>query len=204
MTGNKSWQLGSPDTFLYRVYDSLRRQLNQTLVRYLIKVTALNQNSKILEAGSGPAFGSSLFGQEIRTRLSVALDLDEEALREARKRDPKLPMLVGDLHALPFGDEVFDLVWNSSTLEHFDNPATVLKQMKQITRRGGYIFVGVPYLYGPLGFQRWIARTRVGIWLGTVFNKKQLYPLLSSDGFRIVKIRTYFFHFFIGILAQKI
>ena len=113
-------------------------------------------------------------------------------------------MLVGDLQELPFIDGAFDLVWNSSTLEHFDNTRIVLRQMQRVARHGGYLFVGVPYLFGPLGFQRWIAKTRMGVWLGTVFDREELHNLFSSEGLRVVKSQTYFFRFFIGILAQKL
>ena len=201
---NQFWRLGSIDGFFYRAYDYFRKKINHTLVPYLIDNAVSNENSKILEAGSGPGFGSSLFSKSGRILLSVALDIDERALQVARKQDPKLQTVKANLYKLPFDEKTFDLVWNSSTLEHFDDHRAVLKQMERVTRRGGYVFVGVPYLYGPLFFQRWIAKTRIGVWLGTVFDRKKLCDLFSSAGLRVVGIRVYFFHFFIGILGQKL
>ena len=135
--------------------------------------------------------------------LSVAADIDIEALREARRRDPALPVVVADLYHLPFPPESFDLVWNSSTLEHLDDMEAALAQMERVTRTGGHLFIGVPYLYGPLGFQRWIPQTGVGIWIGTVFSRSELVARLERLGLQIVAGTLYFFRFFVGSLARK-
>ena len=101
-----------------------------------------------------------------RIDLSVAVDIDLEALQEARLRDAHLAAIVADLNHLPLRHGSVDLCWNSSTIEHLDDPHRALSQMVFVTRPGGKVFVGVPNLYGPLGFQRWISGTPVGIWIG--------------------------------------
>ena len=121
--GAKSWQLGSPGTLTYRLYDALRNQLNGKLVNYLLARAINHDKCKVLEAGSGPAFASSILAQDRRVGLSVAVDLDIEALHEARRRDPNLCLVVADLRNLPFRAESMDLSWNSSTVEHLPNPS---------------------------------------------------------------------------------
>jgi len=203
MTAGKSWQLGTPGTLPYRLYDELRKRLNRKLVDYLSEIAIQHEHSRVLEAGSGPAFASSLFAWDHRVRLSVAVDIDIEALYEARRRDSLLPVVVADLYNLPFVGESFDLVWNSSTLEHLESPNAALAEMQRVTRRGGHVFIGVPYLYGPLGFQRWVADTPVGIWIGKVFNRDQLERMLWGVGLQPRDSVFYFFRFFVGVLAQK-
>ncbi len=201
--GSKAWQLGSPGTWIYGFYDGLRGRLNRKLVRFLAE-SALNRNRcAVLEAGSGPAFGSSLLAADSRVELSVAVDIDIEALQQARLRDPHLAVVVGDLQHLPLRAESFDLCWNSSTIEHLDDPDTALNQMALVTRRSGKLFVGVPYLYGPLGFQRWIAATSVGVWIGPTFSGKELAHKLLQTGLKPMKTMFYFFRFFVGVLAEK-
>jgi SAM-dependent methyltransferase len=201
--GIKAWQLGSPGTLPYRCYDGLRQRLNFKLVNYLLSRCAKEQGVYILEAGSGPAFASSILARDRRVKLSAAVDLDLEALQEARRRDPELAVIVADVHLLPFRDECVDLSWNSSTLEHLDDPATALAEMNRVTRSGGGVFVGVPNLYGPLGFQRWISETSVGVWIGTTFDRSELMNMLSRTGLTPVDHLFYFFRFFVGVFAQK-
>ncbi|MBM3299452.1 MAG: class I SAM-dependent methyltransferase, partial [Deltaproteobacteria bacterium] len=135
--------------------------------------------------------------------LAVALDIDVEALMEARRRDPSLALVIGDLTHLPFRSESLDLTWNSSTLEHLGEPLIALEEMARVTRTGGMLFVGVPYLCGPLGFQRWIQRTTVGIWIGTTFDLRQLKQLFLQAHTTPQHHIFYFFRFFIGLLARK-
>lgn len=199
----KSWQFFSgPGTPLYRLFDALRRALNQKIANYLLR-QGLPQGGRLLEAGSGPAYATSLLRQNPRVSLGVALDIDLEALREARRRDPTLPAVVGDLHHLPFAPDSFDLVWNSSTFEHLHRQDQVIREMARIARPGGQVFVGVPYRSGPLWFQRDIARSGIGIWLGTIFSRRELAGFMERQGLRPANTLIYFVRFFVGIMARK-
>lgn len=201
--GSKVWQLGDPGSWVYAFYDGLREGLNRKLVDYLLAGAVTDGGSTVLEAGSGPAFASSILAEDRRVALSVAMDIDIEALMEARRRDPSLALVVGDLRHLPFRGESVDLAWNSSTIEHLPDPAAALVEMERVTRRGGKIFVGVPNLYGPLGFQHWIQNTSVGIWIGTTFNRSQLQKMVTECGLQPLDSIFYFFRFFVGVLAGK-
>ncbi|MBI4965821.1 MAG: class I SAM-dependent methyltransferase [Desulfomonile tiedjei] len=199
----KAWQLGAPGTGIYRFYDWLRSRLNSRLVEYLLSRGIAGEKTRVLEAGSGPAFASSILARDSRVELSIAADIDIEALHEARNRDPQLALVVADLQSLPFRSESVDLCWNSSTIEHLAGPDAAIAEMHRVTRRGGKVFVGVPNLYGPLGFQRWISQTPVGIWIGTTFNRSQLQAIMAGAGVRPKHTIFYFFRFFVGVLGEK-
>jgi SAM-dependent methyltransferase len=200
----KSWSFfGGPGSLPYRFFDRIRARLNRCLVAYLLEKAIFKECSRVLEAGSGSAFASSLFSRHERVSLSVALDIDIDALDEARRRDPSLPAVAADLYHLPFAPETFDLVWNSSTLEHLGEPEKALAEMQRVAKLSGYVFVGVPYRLGPLGIQRWLANTKVGSWIGPAFGKAELRTMLGDRGLRPVNTRPYFFHFFIGVLARR-
>ena len=177
--------------------------MNRRLVRKLTALTHLPRGARVLEAGSGPAYGSSLFAASPGTRLSVAADIDITALHEGRRRDPSLVAVVADLRRLPFRDDSFDLVWNSSTLEHLDRPELGLAEMARITRESGHVFVGVPHRFGPLGFQPLVAESRWGIWIGPVFDRSRLAALMLSSSLTPITHRRYFSGVFLGMLARK-
>jgi ubiquinone/menaquinone biosynthesis C-methylase UbiE len=199
---DQSWQLGGINTLSYRLFDAFRRRLNVRLARYLLGDVIQARPAIILEAGSGTAYASSLL-RDVPQIIAIALDYDEEALREARRRDPALPVVVGDLRAMPFRADAFNGVWNSSTIEHLSEPAVALAEMARLCRSEGTVFTGVPALYGPLGFQRWIARTGVGIWIGTVFSAAALAEQMRHVGLQPVAHTNYFFRFFVGVSARK-
>lgn len=156
-----------------------------------------------LEAGSGTAGASSQMGGLSSVALAVCLDIDGEALRIARRRDPRLALVQGDLANMPFRDGAFDIVFNNSTIEHLDDPALAVGEMSRVCKRNHHVFVGVPYRLGPLGFQSFISGTRAGVWLGRVFSRSSLSSLLRSAGLKPVAFRTFFFRFFLGGLSVK-
>jgi ubiquinone/menaquinone biosynthesis C-methylase UbiE len=199
----KAWQLGSPETALYKFYDWLRNRLNFKLAAYLVSKGMSTGECRVLEAGSGPAFASSILARNPKVGLSLAVDIDLEALEQAKHRDPSLSLVVADLNFLPFRNESIDLCWNSSTLEHLPSPQFALNEMVRVTRRGGSVFVGVPNVFGPLGFQRFIRNTSAGIWIGETFSLAGLKQMLQSAGLQPQNHIYYFFRFFVGLLAVK-
>ena len=202
--GRASWQfMGGPGSPIYRLLDWLRGQLNQAIVNYLLVHTEGASGKVVLEAGSGPASGARAFARQSEIRLSVAIDIDIEALQEARRGDPSLPVVAGDLYHLPFAPGMFHLVWNNSTLEHLEDPQMALAEITRVTRHGGHVFVGVPYRYGPLGFQPLVRNCGIGEWLGPVFTRDRLRELFARSGLLVEDSVIYFFRFFIGALARK-
>jgi SAM-dependent methyltransferase len=202
MTADGSWQLGRPGSAIYRLYDAMRGWLSRRLVGYLAEKALSQAGCRVLEAGSGPASASSLIARLPQVRLSVAADIDPAALREARQRDPALHVVVADLYHLPFQSNSLHLTWNSSTLEHLDAPERALVEMRRVTRQEGHVFVGVPYRYGPLGWQRWVAKTPVGVWIGMVFDRAELGDRMRAAGLEPIDALCYFFRFFVGVLAK--
>lgn len=198
----KSWQIvGGESSFAYKAFHWLRGMVNRRLVRFLI---ADGENAPMiaLEAGSGPAQGASLMAEKENV-FSVAVDIDIEALREARRRDPDLPAVVADMTDMPFPENTFDLVWNSSTVEHLADTDAAVRELARVAKDDGRVFVGVPYAWGPLFFQPIVSGTDLGEWLGPVFTQRRLKELFTRAGLIPVRAIKYFLWFFIGIEGRK-
>jgi len=213
MTLRKLWRfaggIGSPPN---RIYDWLRQGVNRRLVAFLCRQLASVDRTadagtptsvRVLEAGSGTAFAASLVARQPGVSKSVCMDLDISALVEARERDPQLAVVVGDLMRMPFSKGSFALVFNNSTVEHLADPAGAVGEMRRVCHDTGRVFVGLPYLWGPLIIQRLIRRTALGVWLGSVFSRSSLDRLLRSAGLVPLTHRRYFWNFFIGAVAAK-
>lgn len=60
---------------------------------------------------------------------------------------------------LPFRDEVFDGVCCDQVLEHVEDPARVLTEIHRVTKKGGLIYLGVPFMFplhpSPKDYARW-------------------------------------------------
>jgi SAM-dependent methyltransferase len=78
----------------------------------------------------------------------VGVDKDEAALVQARARatgmDPPVAFQAGDAQALAFADAVFDACRADCVFQHLEQPATALREMVRVVRRGGRIVVSEP------------------------------------------------------------
>jgi len=95
------------------------------------------ESPAVLNIGSGSRFlgGSRLASGAVRL---VNLDIARLAAVD----------VVGDAQRLPFADEVFDGIVCQAALEHVPRPQQVVGEMLRVLRRGGIVYVEVPFLQG--------------------------------------------------------
>ncbi len=189
------------DTSLYRF---LKYGMNRRLIRFLLgNVSKRGTLLSVAEIGCGSGYASHLLGTQEGVKLSVALDINMELFSQSDIRGFGAAFVVGDVFSLPFRPDSFDLVYNSSALEHLHSPQDALGRMAEITKPGGLVFVGVPYLFGPLAFYYLAPLKKWREWLGRPYTFDELETLFTSCGLRIEKRLTYFMKFFAGVLATK-
>jgi SAM-dependent methyltransferase len=188
-------------------YKRCRERLNRRLAVFLASVISRRPppgGGRILEAACGSAYSAHLLAAEPVVRLSVGLDRDLRLFRGGGVRNPRTRLVIGDLQKSPFAPGVFDLVWNSSSVEEFADPARAVTEMVSLVKPGGLIFVGVPYLYSPLGLYYLVPLRPVREWLGRPFSGRKLKHLLEDCGLTVETRITYLGGFFIGMLARKV
>lgn len=85
--------------------------------------------------------GGGHYLHSLRQRLDPAInytgvDATDRYVRMAREAFPEVPFFVGDIHALPFGDESFDLVTCCNVVSFIPPPpVNALKELLRITRK---------------------------------------------------------------------
>lgn len=88
---------------------------------------------------------------------------------QARVLEENLPLsIVLDANKLPFGKNIFDQVLIGEVIEHFYNPATLLKQIYDVLRPGGEVIITTP---NPFNLFRLV---RYWFLSGNITNKKTL------------------------------
>lgn len=109
-----------------------------------------------LDVGCG-AGGKSLYYATLNPAQLIAVDILEANADQARSYaesagDSGTPeFAAADVGALPFADEVFDIVTATDTFEHFVDPAGALREMIRVLKPGGRIaFYFTPHR-SPLG-----------------------------------------------------
>jgi SAM-dependent methyltransferase len=67
--------------------------------------------------------------------------------------------VVARLEALPFKEEVADMIICDSVLEHVEAVGAAIQEVRRVIKKGGYLYVTVPFLYpfhaSPNDYYRW-------------------------------------------------
>ena len=99
----------------------------------------ISHEKRILDVGGGARFQKWLAPYEAWFSNAEYRTLDYDGRTGAD--------VVGDIHALPIGDEEFDGIICSSVLEHVRNPRQAVREMRRVLRTGGKAYVYVPSIY---------------------------------------------------------
>jgi len=135
------------EDFVYDVFNEERwwwsvgrRALIDKLWKRYGKRQRRDEAKRVLDIGCGP--GSTLKEME-KVGAGYGLDVSETALKYCHDRGLNTVALAGAA-ALPYRDELFDLVTSIDVLEHVEDDVDAIREMQRVTRPGGVIIFTVP------------------------------------------------------------
>jgi len=102
--------------------------------------------SRVLDLGCGRGGVVELFWRDVR--LAAGLDPDASSLIEHRAAS--MPVIRGTGEGLPFVAGSFDLVVCVWVLEHLEDPAATLAEVRRVMRPGGHFIFLTPNLRNPV------------------------------------------------------
>ncbi|HPC55649.1 MAG TPA: methyltransferase domain-containing protein [Methanolinea sp.] len=172
-----------------------------TLSSLLHHDTIYQPGSLVLEAGCGVGAQTGILASRNTGTGIVSVDISIPSLRQARNagiegRWENVSFARADLFNLPFPDEVFDHVFLCFVLEHLRNPSAALASVRRVLTKGGtltviegdhgstFFYPGSPHANDCIRCLEELQREmggnpRIG---------RELYPLLSSAGFRNIHV----------------
>lgn len=103
------------------------------------------KGSLMLEGGCG--VGHYLAYYSARGWRVVGLDFAQKSLKTLHKRQEQLKLCAGNVAALPFEDETFDIYYSGGVVEHFEGGASEsLTEARRVLKKNGILLITVPYL----------------------------------------------------------
>jgi SAM-dependent methyltransferase len=120
---------------------AVEEQQLPTYTRALHHLGVGADQERVLDVGCG----TGVFLQEAAARGArvVGLDASEALLAIARRRVPAADLHVGDMEALPFGDDAFDLVTGFCSFFYADDMTRALREAARVTRPDGIVLIHV-------------------------------------------------------------
>ena len=92
-----------------------------------------------LDVGCGAGMAAQLSAG--RGATVHGLDASPSLLAIAQERLPSAEFLLGDLEALPYPDDSFDLVTGFNSFQYAGNPGVALGEAKRVARPGGQVLI---------------------------------------------------------------
>ena len=110
----------------------------------LIELCHIDKNSYILDVGCGVGLTACYIAKEYGCKL-IAIDISEEMIKRAEERakrrgiEDKVEFKVADAQALPFEDDLFDVVISESVNAFIENKQKAINEYKRVAKVGGYV-----------------------------------------------------------------
>ncbi|MGW4802424.1 methyltransferase domain-containing protein [Nonomuraea sp. NPDC004297] len=106
----------------------------------------LKPHMLVLDVGSGPGTITADLAELVPDGRVTASEVTADALDLARAEVaarglPNVDFAVADAHALDFPDDTFCVVHAHQVLQHVGDPVRALREMRRVTRPGGYVAV---------------------------------------------------------------
>src|SRR3954467_912781 len=98
----------------------------------------------VLDIASGEGYGAAILTGPARSVVGVEIDAASVAHARAAYALPKLRFEEGDAHSIPLADDAVDVVVSFETLEHLDDPAGFLVEVRRVLRPGGLLVISTP------------------------------------------------------------
>jgi SAM-dependent methyltransferase len=133
----EAWQLFERDPARYEAWYATPRgrradRAERALLERLLAPFATARRALEIGCGTGH-FTRWLAG---RVPHVIGLDRSPGMLREARRRDGRLPLVQADAHELPVGSRAVDVSLFVLTLEFLERPADALAEAVRVSSRG--------------------------------------------------------------------
>lgn len=116
----------------------------QAVHQRLLDYVQLPPNANVLDLGCGTGRLLDRLANHFPDLQGTGIDLSEEMLRQARRRNrhhPRLIFISGNAEALPFAVGQFDAVFNTISFLHYPHPETVFAEVSRILAPGGQFYL---------------------------------------------------------------
>jgi SAM-dependent methyltransferase len=151
----------------------------------------------VLEAGCGP--GHVVYYLQQRGHRAIGLDYAPEALWPTHRRFPDLPLMLGDVHELPYADNSIGAYLSFGVVEHFEHgPLPALQEAYRVLRPEGLLVLTVPApqivesaysLARKLFPERYTRLGKRADYYERTYSHQELAAMTSQAGFRIERVQ---------------
>jgi len=99
--------------------------------------------NKLLDIGCAYGYYTKFYLNKCKNVYGI--DPNEDLIKIAKKRYPKIKFKIGSAEKIPFKDNYFDVVLLNDVLEHVNNEEKTLSEIYRVLKENGIIILTVPH-----------------------------------------------------------
>jgi len=145
----------------------------------------ISNDAHVLDIGTSTGTNLRML-RELSYRHVTGVDFSQDAIRFCEEKGLG-PVHRGDVCALPFSDESFDLVLATDIIEHVDDDVQALKEIARVLAPGGTVLITVPAFQSLWGLQDAVAQHK------RRYTQKRLAEIVAGAGLQMT--RRYYFNY---------
>lgn len=117
----------------YHFKNRFKRFLYERFVRQLATSIVAIGPRTMLDAGCGKGVVTYAARRQLPELMIRGLDIGRTELDVAQQLNPDCAVVIGDIRALPFADNQFDLVVCTEVLEHLEHPQAAIVELRRVS-----------------------------------------------------------------------
>ncbi|MCR4963434.1 MAG: methyltransferase domain-containing protein [Firmicutes bacterium] len=130
---------------LPRAAGGWRRPGGAELTRKAVRLAGLRAGDAVIDVGCGSGETVHLLRSELAIE-AVGVDISPALIALGKQKFPGLPLQVGDMEKLPYGDGVFAAALAECVLSLAEHPHRALAEIRRCLRPGGALIVSDVYI----------------------------------------------------------
>lgn len=134
-----------PETTNYKKHQNqnpIQKILIDNFYKNLFEMIKPLKCSRILDVGCGEGFTLKKLKERGIGKNTEGIDYSKDAIEIGKTIYPDLKLFEGNVYNLFYKDKTFDLSICTEVLEHLDDPAEAVREIKRVTKK--YIIFSVP------------------------------------------------------------
>lgn len=151
------------------------------------EVAAWAGRGRVLDWGAG--WGQTSLLLHAHGTAVTAYDVEDKGAGSGLLAGTGVPYVVDPGPGLPFGAGAFDAVLNCGVLEHVEDEARALAELRRVLRPRGRLFTY--HLPNGASYTEWLGRRLGGFHHDRTFTRAQAVATFERAGFRVTHCRPY-------------
>ncbi len=151
------------------------------------EIAAWVGQGRVLDWGAG--WGQTSLLLRARGVQVVAYDVEDKGAASGLLRETDVPYVVSPGPRQPFPDGSFDAVLNCGVLEHVDDEAQALAELRRVVRPGGRLFTY--HLPNRHAYTEWLGRRLGRFHHERTYTRAEAIALFERAGFRVAGCRPF-------------